>query len=91
MKELVIDSLNSLGFAYWVEIITKEPNCTYYFGPFLSKEEAQKAKGGYIEDLNSEAAQDIVVNVERCKPSQLTIFDELEEQAEIQSFAPLES
>ncbi|HBE16837.1 MAG TPA: hypothetical protein DDW51_04275, partial [Cyanobacteria bacterium UBA11367] len=48
-----------LGLAFWVEIVTDNPKCTYYFGPFLSAQEAETAKGGYIEDLENEGAQGI--------------------------------
>lgn len=59
---------------WWVEIKTENPACTYYFGPFDIAEEAELAKGGYIEDLEQEGAQDIQVTVMRCKqPAQLTI------------------
>jgi Domain of unknown function (DUF1816) len=68
--------LEFLGLAFWVEIVTDNPKCTYYFGPFLSAKEAESAKSGYIEDLENEGAQGIAVTVKRCKPSNLTIFDE---------------
>lgn len=76
MKELLINSLQFLGLAFWVEIITDDPQCTYYFGPFSSKQEAESAQGGYIEDLENEGAQGISVMIMRCKPTNLTIFDE---------------
>ena len=76
MKEVVIKILQLLGLAFWVEIVTDNPRCTYYFGPFLSEKEASDAKSGYVEDLESEGAQGIVVKIKRCKPSNLTIFDE---------------
>ncbi|MCP2729512.1 DUF1816 domain-containing protein [Limnofasciculus baicalensis] len=65
-----------LGLAFWVEIVTDNPKCTYYFGPFMGAKEAEGAKSGYIEDLENEGAQGIAVTVKRCKPSNLTIFDE---------------
>lgn len=65
-----------LGLAFWVEIVTDNPKCTYYFGPFMGAKEAEAAKSGYIEDLENEGAQGIAVTVKRCKPSNLTIFDE---------------
>jgi hypothetical protein len=83
MKEVVIKILQLLGLAFWVEIITDNPRCTYYFGPFMDEKEAQAAKGGYLEDLETEGAQGITVNIKRCKPNNLTIFDEQGEQAEI--------
>jgi hypothetical protein len=63
--------------AWWVEIQTSQPACTYYFGPFDSEPEAHAAKGGYIEDLEQEGAQNIQTLVQRCSyPDQLTITDE---------------
>jgi hypothetical protein len=65
---------NQFGLAWWVEVITNQPHCTYYFGPFLSAQEAEQAKGGYIEDLEKESAHGIVANVKRCKPQKLTVY-----------------
>lgn len=76
MKETLLQLLNLIGFAFWVEIGTTIPRCTYYFGPFLSKAEAEAAKAGYLEDLLGEGAQGIQVEIKRCKPKNLTIFDE---------------
>lgn len=80
MKEVVIKILHLLGLAFWVEIVTDNPRCTYYFGPFLSDQEAKTAQGGYIEDLENEGAKVVSLNIKRCKPTNLTIFDELGEQ-----------
>ncbi len=79
MKELGLKLLDSLGFAFWVEIITENPTCTYYFGPFARKKEAESAKVGYIEDLQDEAAAIASLQVKRCQPHQLTVFDDREE------------
>ena len=68
--------MNNAGLAWWVEILTFEPKCIYYFGPFVSKDEAQKSRDGYIEDLEAEGAQDIRVEIMRLQPKELTIFDE---------------
>jgi Domain of unknown function (DUF1816) len=78
MQEPLISVMDFLGFAWWVEIKTDSPRCTYYFGPFASATEADQAKLGYIEDLQSENAQGIAVRVKRCKPTNLTIEEELE-------------
>lgn len=80
MKEALLKVLHFLGLAFWVEIVTENPRCTYYFGPFFSEKEAQEAKGGYIEDLENEGTQGIHVSIKRCKPNDLTIFDDLGEQ-----------
>uniref|UniRef100_B8HJN0 DUF1816 domain-containing protein n=1 Tax=Cyanothece sp. (strain PCC 7425 / ATCC 29141) TaxID=395961 RepID=B8HJN0_CYAP4 len=79
---------NQFGQAWWVEIVTGYPRCTYYFGPFLSKTEAEAAKPGYIEDLEREEAANISATVKRCKPSVLTIFEEAEPQ-QVPSFSGL--
>jgi hypothetical protein len=79
MKEVLISFLETLGLAFWIEIVTDRPQCTYYFGPFFSSQEAQAAKSGYVEDLEQEGAQGIRVTVKRCKtPADLTIADDLE-------------
>lgn len=79
MKEIWINLLDILGKAWWVEIVTEAPRCTYYFGPFASASDAEAAKPGYIEDLEQEKAQGIKCAVKRCKPDNLTVFDEVSE------------
>lgn len=76
MKELLINVLQLFGLAWWVEIVTEQPQCTYYFGPFLSAADAETAQSGYLEDLQHEGAQNITTRLKRCKPNQLTVFDE---------------
>jgi Domain of unknown function (DUF1816) len=80
MKELWTSVLETLGLAWWVEIVTESPRCTYYFGPFADRSEAEAAKFGYLEDLEQESAQGIRFVVKQCKPSQLTIYDERTER-----------
>lgn len=79
MKELLIRILDVFRLACWLKINTDNPRCTYYFGPFLTRKEAILEQDGYIEDLTQEEAKGIVVSVKRCKPRELTIFDELGE------------
>jgi hypothetical protein len=76
IQDIWMSALNLVGQAWWVEITTEQPCCVYYFGPFSTSEEAAAAQGGYIEDLENEAAQGIQVVVKRCKPEVLTIDDE---------------
>lgn len=79
MKELLIRILDVFGLACWLQINTDNPRCTYYFGPFLTPKEAILQQYGYIEDLTEEGAKGIVVRMKRCKPRDLTIFDDLGE------------
>lgn len=78
MKEIWVTVLEALGQAWWVEVATEAPRCTYYFGPFASASEAEAAKGGYVADLAQENAQNIRAVSKRCKPVSLTIEHETE-------------
>ncbi|MGB5637291.1 MAG: DUF1816 domain-containing protein [Waterburya sp.] len=44
---------------YWIKVTTAKPSCTYYFGPFLTRKEAQLAQPGFLEDLETENAEGI--------------------------------
>lgn len=76
VKGIFTSLLEQLGMAVWIEIVTESPRCTYYFGPFGSTAEAEEEQPGYIEDLRLEGATGIVALIKRCKPDDLTIFDE---------------
>jgi hypothetical protein len=76
MKEIWTDILQTLGQAWWIEVVTDAPRCTYYFGPFSSQDEAKEETPGYLEDLTIEGAQGIRSEIKRCKPGQLTIDEE---------------
>ncbi|MBW4467616.1 MAG: DUF1816 domain-containing protein [Pegethrix bostrychoides GSE-TBD4-15B] len=76
MNELWLSALEFLGLAWWVEIVTETPSCTYYFGPYISAEEAEVAKPGFVSDLRQEGAKGIKVEIKRLKPERLTMFDE---------------
>lgn len=78
MNNILVNLLQAVGLAWWIEITTEFPRCTYYFGPFTREEEARAEKRGYIEDLEQEGAQGIVVTIKRCKPENLTIYEEEE-------------
>ena len=82
LKEILTNFFQGLGWAWWVEVVTQNPRCTYYFGPFLSTKEATTALKGYVEDLEQEGALGISVQVKRCKPQSLTIAEDLGEKRE---------
>jgi hypothetical protein len=75
IREFIASYLEMKGMAWWVEIVTQEPKCIYYFGPFTSSYKAQLSSSGYIEDLEQEEAQVIAVDIKRGQPSELTIFE----------------
>lgn len=60
---------------WWVEVVTEEPKCLYYFGPFDSYGEALSHQAGYIEDLESESAIGIATTIKQCQPEILTVED----------------
>ena len=76
VRESLTSALEKLGLVWWVEIITEQPKCTYYFGPFACTEEAELAQPGYIEDLKQESAQGIAVAIKQCWPKELTIVED---------------
>ncbi len=76
LKEAFVSFVDAVGLAVWIKIVTESPDCTYYFGPFSSLVEAEALKTGYVEDLESEAATIKTLSTKRCKPLDLTIFDE---------------
>ncbi|MFB2835591.1 DUF1816 domain-containing protein [Floridanema evergladense] len=59
--------------SWWLEIVTKKPNCIYYFGPFDTLREAELEKGGYVEDLRQEQAEIIDTRIKFFNPLELTI------------------
>lgn len=81
MKDLLANLFNLFGLAWWVEVVTETPPCTYYFGPFLSAKTAAVSKSGYVEDLEQEGAQGIKVTLKRFKPAKLTVGDDLGEKS----------
>ena len=78
IDEIWTNTLAFLGQAWWVEVLTTQPQCTYYFGPFGGLESANRAVSGYVEDLEGESAQGIKTQVKRCHPARLTIEHDLD-------------
>ena len=76
LKTVIGTLIETFSSPYWVEISTKQPSCTYYFGPFDDSSEAKEMQEGYVEDLVAEKAQDIKVRIKRCLPRELTITEE---------------
>jgi Domain of unknown function (DUF1816) len=79
ISEIWTNTLDFCGQAWWIEISTSKPSCTYYFGPFANAKKAEVESLGYIEDLEGESAQGIKTQIKRCKPNLLTIDHENEQ------------
>lgn len=68
-----LSNLEQLGLAWWIEVITNNPPCIYYFGPFGSSKQAQLCQAGYVEDLDREDAQIVSLNIQQQQPKYLTV------------------
>ena len=58
---------NKLGLAWWAKIETVNPNVTYWFGPFLTKQNLEDNIISFIKDLSDEGSTDIKHSLVRCK------------------------
>lgn len=85
------NDVNSYRQAWWIEIFTVQPQCTYYFGPFTGAQEAEVASIGFVEDLEGEFAQGINTKIDRhSQPALLTIeHDLIESTPAIEEFKPI--
>lgn len=66
---------------WWVEIITEQPYCIYYFGPFVNTQEAQLFLPGYVEDIKQEGSQVKYIEIKQCQPQELTIIPQAGEDS----------
>ena len=65
---------NKLGLAWWAKVNTENPNATYWFGPFLTKQSLKENLGSFKNDLKEEGATNIKHSFVRCnKEEPLTI------------------
>ena len=58
---------NKLGLAWWAKIETKQPNATYWFGPFITKRSLNDNISSFIKDLSDEGTRQIKHSLVRCK------------------------
>lgn len=74
--ERSLEILSKLGLAYWLEVITHDPWCVYYFGPFSTIQDAELSQHGYLQDILEESAQPISITIKQFQPHTLTIFED---------------
>ena len=58
---------NKLGLAWWAKIETKQPNTTYWYGPFITKRSLKENISSFIKDLSDEGSKNIKHSLVRCK------------------------
>lgn len=63
---------NPQPLSWWIEIYTDFPRCLYYFGPFDNDDEAHSHQADYLEDLQQEGAENILIEIKQCQPLTLT-------------------
>ena len=56
---------NSFGIAWWAKVETKQPEVTYWFGPFLTRRSLKLRLNGFVEDLSNEAPSGISHTIHR--------------------------
>ncbi|MEM9217307.1 MAG: DUF1816 domain-containing protein [Cyanobacteria bacterium P01_F01_bin.150] len=71
MVNIWLNVLQTLGKAWWIEV--KTDDCTYFFGPFASQNDALASQAGYLEDLEQDGESNIQATLMQGKPGQLTI------------------
>ncbi len=46
---------NGLGIAWWARVQTQDPEITYWFGPYVRRQELDAALQPFLDDLRREA------------------------------------
>ena len=46
--------VNGFGLAWWARVETREPNVTYWFGPFLTRKSLEVKLSTFVADLSFE-------------------------------------
>ena len=62
---------NGLGLAWWARVQTHSPEMTYWFGPFVRRQELDAALQPFLDDLRHEAPGGLeheVLRVRRGEP-----------------------
>ena len=58
---------NSIGLAWWAKVETKQPEVTYWFGPFLTRRSLKIRLNAFVEDLSAESPSKISHTLIRCR------------------------
>ena len=61
---------NNFGLAWWARVETKDPNVTYWFGPFLTRRSLKGSLSIFVNDLSDEGIQSITHSYIRCHRSE---------------------
>ena len=61
---------NSLGLSWWAKVETKDPNITYWFGPFLTRRSLKRNLSTFSNELSEEGSKAISHSLIRCRKSE---------------------
>ncbi len=50
---------NGLGLAWWAKVVTRSPDVTYWFGPYVRRRTLEAELPAFLSDLSSEAPADM--------------------------------
>ena len=68
---------NGLGLAWWARVQTRQPDVTYWFGPYVRRNSLEAALPPFLADLRSEGAADVQHSLLRARRAEpLTIAAE---------------
>ncbi|MEB3265990.1 MAG: DUF1816 domain-containing protein [Cyanobacteriota bacterium] len=51
--------INALGLAWWARIETRSPDATYWYGPFVRRDQLDDSLPAFLEDVRSEGPAEI--------------------------------
>jgi hypothetical protein len=65
---------NGLGLAWWARVETRDPDVTYWFGPYVRRQSLEAALPPFLADLRNEGSAQLSHSVLRTRRSEpLTI------------------
>jgi hypothetical protein len=68
---------NGLGLAWWARVDTRQPDVTYWFGPYVRRASLEAALPPFLADLRSEGVAEVTHSVLRTRRAEpLTIAAE---------------
>lgn len=79
------------SLAWWLKVNTVNPSMTYYFGPFISAQEAEIAQPSYINNLEQDGLQIQTIQIQQRQPASIMSENEFSQKFKIQvepSFNP---
>ncbi|WP_081939939.1 MULTISPECIES: DUF1816 domain-containing protein [unclassified Prochlorococcus] len=59
--------VNGFGLAWWARVETREPNVTYWFGPFVTRKSLEVKLSTFVADLSLEGPASVNHTLLRCR------------------------